>query len=161
MVMSKFKKGDEVYYISKWDGNKRMDGVVIRVNDGKVYAWGEFGWMPEDEVFFVKPQPTGFEVGKWYEHTSYAIGAFQVLFVGKSHALVTRGNGEWAISLKNYGKHREYIPPPPEEWRIVYKDNVGNIRLGVQPFASDVEARASVWWRNCDDAAFKTIRVDA
>lgn len=167
--MTKFKVGDEVYYLSEITGNKRIGIVTHTSNHPKPNSvWAKWGgekidsWMPENKVFFVTPpKSTGFEVGKKYRNTSYSSQHFTVLFVGTNTSLVTDDKmNEWAISNKRFNKYEEYIPLPPEEWRIVYKDKYGNVTVGKTPFKSESEAKASRYWTD-HTSSFKTIRVDA
>ena len=107
-----------------------------------------------------------FEVGKKY--------------VGKDKSwrieiviLAELDDGDFAISYESTNEikvdkihpsvfqyYEEYIPPPPEEWRIVYKDKYGNVTVGKTPFKSESEAKASRYWTD-HSSSFKTIRVDA
>lgn len=170
--MSKFKVGDEVYYLSEVTGNKRIGIVTHTSNHPKPNSvWAKWGgekidsWMPEDKVFFVTPpKPTGFEVGKKYSmDTSQEV--FEVL--GISHTYLWYKNIRTGIHvteplISTFVKSlREYIPPPPEEWRIVYKDRYGDVTVGKVPFKSESEALASRWYTDHKSSALKAIRVDA
>jgi hypothetical protein len=169
--MNKFKIGDRVKIASKradrfhlndneftithscgpWDGEESWGSTKTNLKGLESFG---LRWK-ESELELVTP--TTFEVGKMYKHSSYALPPFTVLFIGETHAFVRRGKDEWVVSLKNYNKHEEYIPPPPEEWRIVYKGKCGEITVGVHPFISDSEARSSNFWNS---KAYKTIRID-
>lgn len=103
---------------------------------------------------------TGFEVGKKYMHSS-GMRVRTVEYVSPSGvALAIDDETGKAVAYNNFSDYKEYIPPPPEEWRIVYKDKFGNVTVGNIPFKSESEANASQFWTD-HSTAFKTIRVDA
>lgn len=170
--MSRFKVGDEVYYVSTVTGNKRIGTVIksVRIEDyperNSIYAnWNKegVGWMPEDKVFLLNPlKSTGFEVGKKYRRIN-GVTIYEIIHLGETRVFYhTDHNQEGCIGKSLFHKFVEYIPPPPEEWRIVYKDRFGNVTVGKVPFKSESEAKASQFWTDhSDQDAFKTIRVDA
>jgi len=102
---------------------------------------------------------TGFEVGKKYINTNLPNRIYECISVfGKNGWLIIK-NSPSTHEFDN-NRWKEYIPPPPEEWRIVYKTENGELIIGIMPFKSDEEARTSEFWRD-STSSFKTIRVDA
>lgn len=104
---------------------------------------------------------TGFEVGKKYKliSTGYLV---EVLHShGEENWLKNELGKTFIVHDRDFLYYEEYIPPPPGEWRIVYKDRYGNVTVGKTSFKSESEARASHYWTDHKSSAFKTIRVDA
>lgn len=97
------------------------------------------------------------EVGKTYRNIELGI-LQKVVFVGRTYIVFInlKTNSE-EISLVNFTQN---FWEEVEEWRIVYKDELGDITVGTTPFKSDSEARNSKFWKD-NVEAFKTIRVDA
>lgn len=171
--MTKFKIGDKVKFNPKLfkAGAKEFDKGFK--SEGVITIFPPYETMHVDGICVFKAAfelivPTGFEVGKKY------------VFCGQQelkeipeviYTIEYRmSNGKWAYTInkgragyhndKDFEVFKEYIPPPPEEWRIVYKDKFGNVTVGNIPFKSESEANASQFWTD-HSTAFKTIRVDA
>lgn len=167
--MTKFKIGDEVYY-NLLLSDRKVFGIVTKINNdpkpNSVWAkWDSSlveAYMPEDKIFFVTPpKSTGFEVGKKYTLISTGHRVEVLHSNEKEHWLKNELGKTFIVHDRDFLYYEEYIPPPPEEWRIVYKDRYGNVTIGKTPFKSESEAKASRYWTDHKSSAFKIIRVDA
>lgn len=126
--MSKFKIGDEVYYwTTHLPVKTKMVGVVHKIQGTRIYAWGPHGWMPEEKTYLISPST--FEVGKQYINRSVikpVIFTVECILEKTSEAVFTYFSPHQeeivslTIKLSSFDKFKEYIPPPPEEWRALY-----------------------------------------
>lgn len=168
--MTKFKPGDRIrctrqggnsfhedgeYVVSRTITKKSSPTVIMVELDDKGSTTN--GWNAE---YFELITPTTFEVGKKYTYGNGSV-IYTCLGIGKIWVFLQCNDcsetSESLTPIDSFVRYKEYIPPPPEEWRIVYKDDRGTVKIGVHPFTSDSEARESPFWKS---QGFKTIRVD-
>lgn len=178
--MSKFKVGDRVRYVGKseeYHDNNDIgaigtvvkyipNSVKVKWDKGSEHA-GSGGKFDANLELIA---PTGFEVGKKYinasttsspiftvEHIINETKEVVLIYFSTLKCKVVSST----IKTSSFDHFKEYIPSPPEEWRIVYKDKYGNVTVGKTPFKSESEAKSSRYWIDHPTTAFKTIRVDA
>lgn len=168
--MTKFKAGDKIRRIigtgfPKGKSFHKMGDIVefshYDYDGGEliVDVKGLSGYSDKYEL--VTPAASiGFEVGKKYVLTSTQHRVEVLHSHGEEHWLKNEKGKTFVVHDRDFIYYEEYIPPPPEEWRIVYKDEFGNVTVGKTPFKSKSEAKASRYWTD-HSSSFKTIRVDA
>ena len=167
--MTKFKIGDEVRIIKPHANSSNFLNTTFIITDRNTDWDGEPSWCgagqpyryKESQLELAHPlKSTGFEVGKKYVLTSTQHRVEVLHSHGGEHWLKNEKGKTFVVRDRDFIYYEEYIPPLPEEWRIVYKDQYGNITVGKTPFKSESEAKASRYWTD-HSSSFKTIRVDA
>lgn len=162
--MTKFKVGDRIKTIKGTNILKTNSKyTILKYIRTHPIINNKFNKTNYIDDYFELIKPTGFEVGKKYS-TSTSQEVFEVLGISGTYLWyknIRTGIHVTGLLTSTFVKClREYIPPPPEEWRIVYKDRFGNVTVGKTPFKSESEAKASRYWTD-HSSSFKTIRVDA
>lgn len=160
--MTKFKIGDRVKAVKETSilriGSEytilRYVGAYPVISNGSV----EIDYWDD---YFELVKPAGFEVGKKYTLISTGHRVEVLHSNEKEHWLKNEKGKTFIVHDRDFICYEEYIPPPPEEWRIVYKDRYGNVTIGKTPFKSESEAKASRYWTDHKSSAFKIIRVEA
>jgi hypothetical protein len=65
--------------------------------------------------------PPTFEVGKKYKNIHYSEQIIEPIFIGDELMIVKNKSGiECSLAKRTFPSYKEYIPPPPEEWRALY-----------------------------------------
>lgn len=170
-IKSRFKIGDEVRIIKPHAHKSNFLNTTFIITSRDSDWDEEPSWYGAGQPYRYKesqlelahpPKSTRFEVGKKYRRIN-GVTIYEIIHLGETRVFYhTDHNQEGCISKSLFHKFVEYIPPPPEEWRIVYKNSFGDITVGKIPFKSESEAKASSFWTDhSDQDAFKTIRVDA
>jgi len=158
-MTTKYKIGDRIRRISS-PGNAGMqigdEAIVVQVGtapyDGWPYTEYRQSSIAHNPRCVELILPSGFEIGKQYVFCGEKnYKAYPETIYTVEHRM---SNGRWAyvnnkgtpgfLKDGDWSVYKEYIPPPPEEWRAVFYRENGKPEISAD-YSSTKEKCESVW----------------